>query len=275
MHLYRIGFRNGGRTRFVPPTPMQFLLTLLLLTAPQAASAPQTFLVDTGVGVGLFEVQAPDAPLSAALRLNDDLASKDGRVPAPSAGWDLSSRVLVHTADRALLGVLAEALVPGSAIVPLDGVDGFWVIDAGTVAAAIGLSAALDGSFGDRAVYLDVRQPLAPRLPNDPMLGQQWHLINNVNPLYDVNIEGAWNAGYTGTGVVIGITDGGVNTSHPDLAANYNATGSQSGGSSSHGSSCAGVAAAVGDNAVGVTATTSTTSRPTAGGRRTTGASTT
>jgi len=233
---------------------MHILASLFLAAALQTSSAsPGTFLVDTGVGVGLFEVTDPAAAVSPALRLNDDLAAKDGTVPAPTAGWDLSGRVLVETDDAALLVVLASELAPGSRVSPLDGVAGFWLVDAGSVAEGIALAAALDGSFGDAAVYLDVRQPHAPRLPNDPMLGQQWHLINNSNPLFDVNIEGAWNAGFTGAGVVVGITDGGVNTSHPDLAANFNSAGSQGGGSSSHGSSCAGVAAAVGDNGVGVT----------------------
>jgi hypothetical protein len=233
---------------------MLFLAPLFLAATLQVGSAsPGTVLVDTGVGVGLFEVADLAAAVSPAVRLNDDLAAKDGTVPAPTAGWDLSGRVLVETDDAALLVVLASELSPGSRVSPLAGVAGFWLVDAGSVADGVALAAALDGSFGDDAVYLDVRQPHAPRLPNDPMLGQQWHLINNSNPLFDVNIEGAWNAGFTGAGVVVGITDGGVNTSHPDLAANHNSAGSQGGGSSSHGSSCAGVAAAVGDNGIGVT----------------------
>lgn len=224
------------------------IFALFLLPAAQSG----TFLVDTGVGLGLFEVADPQLAESEALRLNDDLAEKDGRIPAPTQGWGLSSRVIVRTADRTALRNLTAEFVPGSTVAPLEGAPGFWLVDAGTVASGIALCSDLDPWFGDREVYLDVRQPMAERLPNDPMLFQQWHLINNSAPLFDINIEGAWNSGITGTGVVIGILDGGVSTSHPDLNDNYNSTASQSGGSSSHGSSCAGVAAAEGNNGLGV-----------------------
>jgi len=75
--------------------------------------------------------------------------------------------------------------------------------------------------------------PLA--IPNDPYLAQQWHLINtgqNVGqpdwqPIFaipgeDINVAPAWNLGYTGQGVVVGVVDSGVQTNHPDLVANLN-----------------------------------------------------
>jgi subtilisin-like proprotein convertase family protein len=76
-------------------------------------------------------------------------------------------------------------------------------------------------------------------------------LVNTIIPNNDVNIEGAWNAGYTGSGQCVGIIDGGVQTGHPDLQANYNSTASISGGSSSHGTSCAGVSSAAANNGNG------------------------
>lgn len=103
----------------------------------------------------------------------------------------------------------------------------------------------------------------------------QWHLVNSmpVGPLnagLDVNILGAWNKGYTGAGVIIGIVDDGVDSAHPDLAANFYNQYSWSfdksqvdnleshyrgtpGSSDNHGTSVAGVAAGVGGNGIGIT----------------------
>lgn len=38
---------------------------------------------------------------------------------------------------------------------------------------------------------------------------------------FDMNIEPAWQKGYTGQGVVVSILDDGIQTNHPDLALNY------------------------------------------------------
>ena len=54
--------------------------------------------------------------------------------------------------------------VPGSTIAPLEGAPGFWLVDAGTIAQGLTMCTGLDGWFGDDAVYLDVRQPHAPRV---------------------------------------------------------------------------------------------------------------
>ena len=52
--------------------------------------------------------------------------------------------------------------------------------------------------------------------PNDPLYSQQWYLTR----LGD--IERIWDE-YSGAGVTIGVYDGGVQSAHPDLAANYDA----------------------------------------------------
>lgn len=38
---------------------------------------------------------------------------------------------------------------------------------------------------------------------------------------FDMNINPAWQKGYTGKGVVVSILDDGIQTNHPDLALNY------------------------------------------------------
>jgi subtilisin-like proprotein convertase family protein len=53
--------------------------------------------------------------------------------------------------------------------------------------------------------------------PTDPLYASQWHLVN-------ANVPAAWalgptDAGYTGSGVTIGIVDDGLQYTHPDLSA--------------------------------------------------------
>jgi len=68
------------------------------------------------------------------------------------------------------------------------------------------------------------------RVPADPLYLSQWHLNNTGQsggtPGQDANVVAAWNQGYTGTGVVIGVVDDGLQYTHPDLAPNYLASAS-------------------------------------------------
>lgn len=106
--------------------------------------------------------------------------------------------------------------------------------------------------------------------PNDPYyvpvssFTGQWHLNNVGSGGSNVNANGAWISDITGTGVKIGICDDSLQTTHPDLAPNYNATDSWDFGqhdadpnpvntSDEHGISVSGVAAARGGNGIGVT----------------------
>ena len=69
--------------------------------------------------------------------------------------------------------------------------------------------------------------PIAAFIPNDPLFEFQWHLLNTGQsggtPGIDINVTEVWND-YTGSGVVIGIIDDGVQYDHPDLSANYDTT---------------------------------------------------
>ncbi len=111
-------------------------------------------------------------------------------------------------------------------------------------------------------------------VPTDPLYqyhpfieGYQWHLnnrgYNGGTAGVDVNIEQVWET-YKGSGVTVAITDDGLQTDHPDLAANVNSalgynwndgvsTDPTPSPTHSHGTSCAGVTAAVADNDVGGT----------------------
>ncbi len=227
------------------------LLSFAQLQGADALSTPTFHWVDTGFDRALFQIEDVDASSSFAMRINDDLASKAGVIPAPTPGYLLSSTVIVETKEVASLQALASSITE-SWVEPLEGVPGFQLVHTSSVLAGLDLTLALEAYFGAEAVYLDAERPLATRtVPSDPGFGNQWHLRNNLNVIADANVEGAWTAGYTGTGQVIGILDGGVQLSHPDLNNNYNSAASRTGSQSSHGTSCAGVAAAEGNNGAG------------------------
>ncbi|MEK7953715.1 S8 family serine peptidase [Luteolibacter soli] len=106
-------------------------------------------------------------------------------------------------------------------------------------------------------------------MPNDPLIGDQWHLKNSNSARTHANVENAWlyggSGGVKGTGIRIGVVDDGLQTAHPDLAANVDTTNDKDwngndadpnpGSGDDHGTACAGNAAARGNNALGVSGT--------------------
>jgi len=60
---------------------------------------------------------------------------------------------------------------------------------------------------------------------NDELWSYQWYVRQTANvpslPLLDLNIEKAWDMGYTGKGVVVTVVDDGIEYNHTDLKANY------------------------------------------------------
>jgi len=118
------------------------------------------------------------------------------------------------------------------------------------------------------------RQQSKRALPNDPYVSKQWHLkfANQSGAVAgtDVNIDTVWSyptagAGQRGRGIYVGIVDDGLETAHPDLAANVdtsidkdwngNDADPNPGTGDDHGTACAGNVAAVGNNGVGVSGT--------------------
>lgn len=116
-------------------------------------------------------------------------------------------------------------------------------------------------------------------IPTDPLLGQQWHLVNtgqrvsnpDVQPIYgiagqDINVAPVWSEGIFGNGVVVAVIDSGVQTSHPDLAANIdltrqfdplegdtNANPNLANPANAHGTAVAGLIGAIANNGIGGT----------------------
>ncbi|MGJ8726102.1 MAG: S8 family serine peptidase [Roseibacillus sp.] len=105
-------------------------------------------------------------------------------------------------------------------------------------------------------------------LPNDTLINDQWHLktSGSASSGSDINVEDAWlyggTGGVRGHGIRIGIVDDGLQTAHPDLAANVdtandfdwngNDNSPEPQADDDHGTACAGNAAAVGNNNLGV-----------------------
>lgn len=87
-------------------------------------------------------------------------------------------------------------------------------------------------------------------ITNDPVLAKEWHIAK-------IGATTAWDLA-SGAGIVVAVLDTGVQTTHPDLAANivpgWNAYGNNSNAEdvNGHGTAVAGAVAAVGNNALGV-----------------------
>jgi subtilisin family serine protease len=125
--------------------------------------------------------------------------------------------------------------------------------------------------------------PLPPGGPNDPLLGEQWGLVNtgqrNGRAEADISAFAAWDKTHGSRKVVVAVLDSGVDYTHPDLAGNmwrrpadlemyfddelgtiddaegfsaveYERDPMDENG---HGTHCAGIVGAEGDNNLGIT----------------------
>src|SRR5436189_3016021 len=60
----------------------------------------------------------------------------------------------------------------------------------------------------------------ATTTPNDPSFSQQWSFLNSTSPGMDISATAAWNISTGSTANVVGVIDTGIDSTHPDLAAN-------------------------------------------------------
>lgn len=99
--------------------------------------------------------------------------------------------------------------------------------------------------------------PRTDFIPNDRLWSDMWYVHKTINP--SMKIVEAWESGFTGRGVTIGIVDNGVEINHPDLKTNVNNAlsfdfmdsdndPSPDDSTFNHGTLCAGTAAAVCNN---------------------------
>ncbi|MCW5943361.1 MAG: S8 family serine peptidase [Fimbriimonadaceae bacterium] len=217
------------------------------------------------------------AVLSAAALAWDDLAERDLAAPAVrlhSASPFVATQVLVRLAPNGSVAELAGRYLLRPAY--------RFVSDPRLVvfekSPFLPLDRTLDGLRRDWQVSEANPVENSPRVrwqfvPNDPFFPKnapnsawpgQWYLVNQHVSGRDAGLQAAWNANRTGSGVVIGIVDDGLQTNHPDLAANYasgesfdfgegNAVPNPVYSGDNHGTAVAGVAAARGGNAIGIT----------------------
>ena len=243
----------GRRVLLITPLVMGLAVCAAVAAGAGGAADKPTVplrLVHTPRGVAGFYVELPHAERSAAWRDNALRADKHGSIPEPSSGYEISNRVVVRTDDPAALRDLG-VLLDGVRVHESTSAPGYWVVSLPTVADALDAADVLAADARLAEVYADISHPKVPRdLPTDPAFPLQWHLLNELSPGFDANVAPAWDAGYTGSGVVIGITEGSAwQYDHPDLADNYNADGTQPGGTAGwHATGCAGVAAAAAFN---------------------------
>jgi subtilisin-like proprotein convertase family protein len=235
----------------------RWMTAALLMAAAGLAHAQQAIMLDPPGSARLsgiaalpaqtFLIETPAARTSRASRVE-----ADGRMD----GYIFHGRVVIGAdgLDEATVRAsLARAGISKATLSPVTGVPGYWTLEAASVNEAAVLTGKIRKQGFAKDVYVDLEQPRLLRWDvNDPAFNQQWHLVNTVNPTYDVNVEWAWEHGYVGTGVTIGIVEGPFEVTHEDLAANFDVEASMSGGSpTSHATAVAGVAAAVANNNLG------------------------
>lgn len=99
-------------------------------------------------------------------------------------------------------------------------------IDAANAFDAVQVTRSLRAAPGVIFAQQEIKLPFAKRQePTDPFYDLQWHLKNTGQ--YggvvdnDINVVAAWDLGYTGTGVVVGVIDDGPEYTHADLADHW------------------------------------------------------
>ncbi|KAF7322424.1 PHOMO B domain-containing protein [Mycena chlorophos] len=97
----------------------------------------------------------------------------------------------------------------------------------------------------------------------DPLFKDQWHIINDEQPIHSMNVVPVWDMGYTGKGVITSFIDDGLDYTSEDLKDNFLAEFSHDYndhedlptpklGEDTHGTRCAGQVGAVKNTACGV-----------------------
>ena len=236
-----------------------------------APAAPDTELRAgdlSGQGAGAVNSVPPGSGSPTATLAPFEQAGRALR-PAPPMLPPLSDRWLVRVAGGQNAAGVAAALGFEYLGVVAATPDLHIFVRAGSgatpeLAQQAGLALRQDGrvnSFQQELLYFS-----EPRLPNDPLFSQQWHLRNTGQSGgtagQDANVYPAWVAGYDGSGVVIAIVDDGLQHTHPDLQPKYRAdlsydfvdndSNPMPTSVDDHGTSVAGVAAAANEGTCGV-----------------------
>ena len=221
--------------------------------------------------------QPVPTPADLQQRLEQEaMQQPDGRifpiVYAAGAARNDVTRRLVTNEIRMEWSKAEDPIVPGAVSINRpDYAPGFVIIEMPDSFAALRAVEDLRvqaGAINPEVLLAKMRFKRA--LPNDPFLQRQWHLKFQNQPGAvsgtDINVEAAWAYGGTGgvrgAGVRVGVIDDGLETAHPDLAANVDTANDKDWNGNDfnpnpeegddHGTSCAGNVAAVAANGIGV-----------------------
>ncbi|MFG0327816.1 MAG: S8 family serine peptidase [Phycisphaerales bacterium JB037] len=213
--------------------------------------------IRTGSGVRAFTLGNAGGLASVATPIATRAFDKLGRPIEPSASWMFAARVIVRVDGDNLAAALDQPAARGIALAgvgPVPGTREHWAVETSSVIDAVRLADALAGAAGVRDAFVDAARPTAERvLPTDPNFMDQWHLHNTSNPVADLNVTPAWDLGFSGSGVVVGVIDTGLaQSTHPDYAARYIPQASiLSGGLGAHATSVTGLIVAARDDGLG------------------------
>ena len=232
----------------------------LSATSATAQLAPRVE-VSVETSRGEMSVLAPDLTTLNRVVV-ERVVDHGGRVfdhmPAPDP-IVLTDELIIRTDDVAALGTwLSDAGFDGVVAQPIAGVSGIGHLVFGNVAAAIEAQAALEAAgFGPTQLLLD--EPMRerggdPGDPIDPLFPDQWYILNELDTEFDCHADAAWDLGYTGDGILVGVVEAtsGWLVTHEDLVGNYNATAGNTVISGTHATNVAGIIGAVGFNNLGV-----------------------
>jgi subtilisin-like proprotein convertase family protein len=248
-----------------PPNARAAAVALVLAcgVAFAASGQPMQRTLDVGFGPQRLWIVDASAAVSESVDLGLGEVDKSGLARPAQDGPILAARVVVRAAtdapiterraaDNALaIGVAGPTIVAHES---LHALPGWWTVETTSIAEAIALADALRADPRVAYAAVDADPVWSTRtLPSDPNFWRQWHLSNAADPLFDANVEPAWDAGFTGSGITIGIVELSFQRTHPDLAPNYDAVNSVGTDAfiDSHATSVAGVAAAVANNGTG------------------------
>jgi CSLREA domain-containing protein len=181
--------------------------------------------------IGSGVIRAKSAHLTSTIITE---VSPDIPLPQDDIAPQLTNRWIVRLAEDTNADAVAQSLgyINLGQVGDLPSYYVFSVIDSNTSTAQSQLTVnALSTSPNIIEFSQEVLKVREKRqLPTDPLTSDQWHLQNTGQTSgtvgEDIDVVGAWNDGITGQGVTIAIVDDGLQYTHPDLAPQYNASGS-------------------------------------------------